>query len=905
MNTRTLNLLNIRPSEAPYVFRLLTVQLFIGIAHSIVNIVAFTLFLKDLSIQVLPYAYLAIAVTLVLLNIGYEKLEHKLSSLVLLQYIIGISAAILAFILAGFSFGNIHAFVFILLVWSSLFYMVTGYAYWGLVSQLFNVRESRRVFSVVGAGDIPAKLIGYVIAPMLIPWVGLVNLIWLAIFSLLVAFFYYNHIIKNHQWDVADHPQHHRHHVHAKSKLGFIQTYFQSELIFAISLLAILSYNVFNFIDFTFLAHVKERYDDVASLAIFIAAFFAIGRFMALIMKLIFSSRVIDKLGIIACLFITPAVLFVFSLVFLFIDEGFDYTLFLFGAMVLVTEVLRSTIQEPVFFILFQPLKERLRLKGHIISKGYMLPPSFLIVGISLIIMHKVSGEISILSTDRILILNLIVWVAVIFYVRKTYLKTLHESIRKGVYNADELYIQDESTTKVLLQKVEKGKLSEQIYALSLLQNAAYPEISSLLVRALESPHHELRLYALEQLSGMKPFPIEPVNQLLAIEQNEEVQAKALQLLCKFDSKFLNRMAEDLSSLSLPFKKAVIPGLMNQHEFEHLVMAGNELNALIASQDPNERLLAMDIIGELKNVKFTEAIAALINDPVPAVKRQALLTACKMQQRKLLPQIIDMLASPKERFMALQALQQYGEQIYTDYKGLDTVRQQIFLPDLIRLSLKIKSPAGSEFLHTYLHDETLGDAAIHALWLQGYEATDKKPVFENLLHERLQMAKEKMYKAFDLRNEGKMSLVASALKSEAYDDLMTALKICAILHPEPGVHRMVELLEQKESNKIYNGMEMIEILLPSKISREINFLIDHLMHPETIHEGHSAGSTDRLMHEIVFSQPEKFNAWTKSICMYTSWKARDQEFLRKLTTTSTRGSLILQETKEYVLTAIT
>ena len=905
MNTRILNILNIRPSEAPYVFRLLTVQLFIGIAHSIVNIVAFTLFLKYLSIQLLPYAYLAIAGMLVLLNIGYEKLEHRLSSLVLLQYIIGISALILAVMLVGFSFGNMHVFVFVLLVWSSLFYMVTGYAYWGLVSQLFNVRESRRVFSVVGAGDIPAKLIGYVIAPLLMPVLGLVNLIWIAILSLVIAYVYYQQVMKNNQWDIADHPQQHAHHVHANSKLGFIKTYFQSELIFAISLLAILSYNVFNFIDFTFLAHVKERYDDVASLAIFIATFFAIGRFLALIMKLIFSSRVIDKLGIIACLFITPAALFLFSLVFLFIDDSFDYTLFLFGSMVLVTEVLRSTIQEPVFFILFQPLKERLRLKGHIISKGYMLPPSFLIVGVSLIVMHRVSGEISILSTDKILILNLIVWVCVIFYVKKTYLKTLHESIRKGVYNSDELYIKDNSTAEVLLQKVANGKPTEKIYALRLLQSADYPEMPALLTEALGSPYRELRLFALDQLDQVNPFPVGPVNQLLAAESDEEVQAKALQLLCHYDQPFLKKMADRIVDLPNAYKRAVIPSLMNQHEFDHLVLAGNELTALIESPDPKERILAIDIISELKNVKFTDAIASLIVDPIPAVKRQALLAACQLKQQHLLPQIVDMLLHPKERFMALQALQQYGAQLYTDFKGLDAERQQIFLPDLIRLSLKMKSEAGTQFLHAYLHDETLGDSAIHALWQQGYVAEEKKQVFEDLLHERLEMAKDKMWKSFSFQSDMKMQLVASALHSESFDDLMTALKICAILHPEPGVRRMVELLEQKETTKIYNGMEMIEILLPSRISRDINYLIDHLMHPGNLHQGHTASSSRQLLEHIVFQQPEKFNAWTKSICMYTSWKARDQDFLRNLSATNTRGSLILQETKEYVLTAIT
>ena len=143
MKARIYRLLNIKTSESTYIFDLLRIQLFIGIANSFINIAAFTYFIYHFSVDGLPYVYLAIAGGLLLINIGYEKLEHRLSPLQLLKIIVGGSAVIVAVFWSGFLVWNLNAMIFLLAVWSMLFYMVTGYAYWGLVSLLFNIRESK------------------------------------------------------------------------------------------------------------------------------------------------------------------------------------------------------------------------------------------------------------------------------------------------------------------------------------------------------------------------------------------------------------------------------------------------------------------------------------------------------------------------------------------------------------------------------------------------------------------------------------------------------------------------------------------------------------------------------------------------------------------------------------------
>ena len=152
-------------------------------------------------------------------------------------------------------------------------------------------------------------------------------------------------------------------------------------------------------IDYTFISQVKMRYEKISDLAVYVAIFFAVGRLIAVVFKLIFTSMVIERLGIIYSLFITPAALFLFCMMFFVFDGNSDYNVYIFGLMALLTEVLRSTMQEPVFFILFQPLKEKLRLKGHLIAKGYTLPPSLIVVGLSLLLMFNFGYTLDIVFT--------------------------------------------------------------------------------------------------------------------------------------------------------------------------------------------------------------------------------------------------------------------------------------------------------------------------------------------------------------------------------------------------------------------------------------------------------------------------------------------------------------------------
>lgn len=910
MKERIYRTLNIKYSESGQVLDLLLVQFFLGLATAFLNIVAFTLFIYNFPVHQLPVVYLSVAALLFATNLAYEKIERRITPLQLLKVIIVFSAVVLLFLWIGLSFWNKHDFIFILLMGNTLLYMLISFAFWGLVSLLFNVRESRRVFSIVGSGDIPAKLIGYLAAPLLIPYTGLNNLIWVAILSLITGLLIFNKIIRKKSWNQIRSKAHNHedHEILILKKTDFVNFFFKDKLIFTISLLSILSYNVFILIDYTFISQVKIRFENISDLAVYIATFFVLGRFIALIFKLIFTSRVIERLGIIYSLFITPAALFIFCVIFLWYGDHDNYNVFIFGAMALLTEVLRSTMQEPVFFILFQPLKEKLRLKGHIITKGYMLAPSLIIVGLTLLFLYNTKTPVTILFTIKIILFNLCIWAVIIIFIQKTYLKTLHTSIKKGTFSSDDIYITDQAVMDILLQKVKTGKKIEVIYALNLLAKADYKDLEFILLELLDYADKDVKKYALDQLSINNKPHIQTFKNMLAKEQDKEVQEKIIDILCKQDPVFLQLSSQNIAQQSNGVQKIIIINLLNQREFNNLFEAGKEINNLITSPHADQRSLALNIISEVKHIQFTEEIEKLINDEEISVRRSAITAACKLKIKSLLPLILELSDQPSNKYLVLRALQTYGDTLYQDIHILPQQKIIIYSTDLIKIAGKAKGQFSTSFLLSSL-DQLPGQAnnIVHALWNKEYEpqTVEETNKLNLLLSNYLRTGVSKINDYNGIPDSQERMMLNRSLRNEIKSDLISALKICVLLYRKKDINRVLELMELEGNKKVFNAVEMLELMLPQKASKRLNVMFDFVLDPSHRKINIVNYEMNTLLQKVFFTDAVSFNPWTKAVCMYSFWMNNENELLKKLRNSNGAGEhYIIKETRDYVLSTI-
>lgn len=900
MKDKIYKIINIRFSESGQVFDLLTVQFFIGLANALVNIVAFTLFIYNFPISALPEVYMILAVLLILINLVYEKLEHALKPHQLLKLIIALSGGIILLLWLGLAGGDKNTFIYFFMIASMLLYMITGYAFWGLVSLLFNVRESRRVFSIVGSGDIPAKLIGYVAVPVLIHFVGIYNVLWFAAGAFGIAFYFFDKYTRKPSWEKLKH--HHIDHEHKTlGKKDVISFLFGHRLIFAISLLSILSYNVFILIDYTFISQVKARFANMADLASWIAIFFALGRLIAMIFKIIFTSRVIERLGVVNSLFITPATLLVFCFILFYSGFNNNMSIYIFGLMAMFTEVLRSTMQEPVFFILFQPLREQLRLKGHIISKGYMYPPSLIIVGFSLWMLHRSGNDITILQAIEVVIVNLFIWAGIIFFIGKAYLHTVHASIKKGMFSGSGIHVYDHQTIRILLDKVRSGKPREVIYALDLLEKAGYDKMVPLLEEQLKGNDRDIQKYSLAQLDQKESINTGLLKKML-LNKDDELYPVVVNLLCKYDMKFLDEMADDLSQHDYQVRKCVIIHLFDKREFRHLLKAGTGINELIESENTSDKELAIDIISEMKHLRFDDIILKMLTDEY-SVKRKAIIAACKLNLKPTLPVILGMLKTPADRYIVLKGLLVYGDVLFEHINELQGVNVNEYSSELIKTAGQLKGDSSKKYLLAFMHQKELKSAkVIHALWNRDFKVENKeeKVLLHDLLQKHISEGINKIGDVSVLQESAYRQVMSDSVTHEIKEHLVLSLKICSFLYSKKEVNRVIELLELSSAGKIYNAMEMLDLVLPKRISKEVNKLFEFILEPNNQHIVKAPVSA--FFERVVYREPVIYNDWTQAICVYCGWKNNEWELLNGLNKLKVPDeNQVLRETNDYVL----
>ncbi|MDQ3290982.1 MAG: hypothetical protein M3Q05_06790, partial [Bacteroidota bacterium] len=715
MKNRVFALLNIKPSEAVLVKHLFLVQFFLGVATSFLFTSALTLFLATYPIKELPKVSLLAAGLLLLANYFYARLEARLSAKKLLQVIILFSIGSILFTWLEATVFSISWFPFFLSAWNLVVYMLVGYAFWGMAAIIFNVRESRRIFAVVGSGDIPAKIIGYAAVAVLAPLIGVVNVLAISIFSFLIAYYYLNQF--NHPNIVAV-PEHgHSSHNHAPgNQPDLIEQYFHNKLIFSIAVWSFLGFTIYYLIDITFLTEIKAKFKSSHELASFLGVFFAVGRVLAIFLKVIFSSRVINRLGLANSLLITPAVLLLITGIVLIMDKALNTGLMVFGVMVLFSEVLKSAVQEPAFFVLFQPLHPHSRLKGHIITKGYTLPIALMVVGIFALIVRDSTGDISITTVCSTLIFLLGIWSASVFLIKKEYLHTLIQALKKGYFTGTQLFLNDQAVRNLLLSKTESTKPREVLFALELLEKSGYKKLNSILLKGLHSPFTIVQKFVLSRIILRKITSALPiVQQQLATTSDPEVKLELTKVFF-----YLNPgqgKQTDFKNFPPLNKKAALLGLSARTEARFIHLVEQEVANLASSGRNEDKLLALEIIAEALHGNYRTSLRILLQDADLVISKKAIETVGKIRAFDLWQEAQNSAVQNKAISSLQKALVYFGDGIYAPGNISTKNLPPEFILPVIKTAGNVNGKFSTAYLRRFLELENeLKDEALAALF---------------------------------------------------------------------------------------------------------------------------------------------------------------------------------------------
>ncbi|MGH2642436.1 MAG: Npt1/Npt2 family nucleotide transporter [Chitinophagaceae bacterium] len=911
MQQALLRLLNIRSHEWKLVRQMFIVQFFLVIGTSFLFISSDAIFLSQYHIIELPKAFFITGIFLLIFNRIYSKIEHKISTKHLLFTVIIFSIVLTFLIRVGFMFPQLIWMPYVLLIGYNIVYLLTALIFWGVAAMIFNVRESKRLFTIIGAGDLPAKLLGYLLVPLMGKYIGLNNTIWFAILAFLIAIPFAIRMFNMQQITMLN-VQHEENKTSkpVKNKVQKIKRVFGSDLILTISILSLITFAAIILIDFTFLAEVQIKYHTDIELASFLGAFFAAGRILAVILKFTLSSRMIARMGLVWSLLLSPITLLVLIIVILSIikvDTTLQHFIYLVGIMALVTEILKSLIQEPVFLVLFQPLKQSLRLKGHIIAKGYMLGVAMILTSGWLVwyLLHTRSLSIAVFCYVLIGILG--VWILSIFLVKKEYLKTLYEAIKGGFFRGNELYLQDKSIRDLLIRKTQSSKPLEVITALDLLEREDHENINELLTEQLNKTDPVILKYALTRLAEKKHKPALGIIEHLLVKGGPEIRPNCIQAISVLNEEDLFSLESFMTDKDELCRQAAMVGMLKSNDLEPFVMAGQRLLELANSPEVADRISAAVIIQDTGEIKFHKVLTKLLNDPEIRIQKQAIAASGSILYDPLIPILFTKLKQKETYNEAASALIEYGDKALEAYKKYAEESPEL-LPQFITIAGGIANDNAIEFLMKNLTDRvSLRDLTIEQLWKIKFSAPPaKKNLFLQIINEELQRSEELLDFIHHLHYGKHQTRLHHALQLELDTRINNVLKILGFLYERGKISDTLHVVTTNDHRKIFNALEMMEMMIPRNIFKRLNLVIEEKLHPGSkIVQTKTHITVQQIIESVLQSASGSFNTWTKAMAMAAIPMLKDKSMVLLLKKLPIDDSApIMKETRAYVISQI-
>lgn len=884
ISNRFLKALRIREEEASQVLWLFLHYFFQGFGIALFFTVASTLFLSLFSAEKLPLVYMVSAVTLIAVARIYTWFEHKLPLRKLMPMVIGTLLVSVLFSRFGLMVGSVAAMAFFLMVWHRVIFLLANLEFWGVSSLLLNVRQGKRLFGLISAGDIPAKLLGFLSVSALVPFIGLPNLLLIAAASFLASIYFLSRILA-HPILSGNAGETEPHSAEPETNAGgFIKRIFKSKFILLLALLSFLIVSIFTLIDFAFLTHVQLHFKTEIALASFLGLFFSVGQGFTIISKVAISLGLPDRLGMRKSLLILPVLLL--SLTMLAVCAKFfagpAMLFWILGLMVLMGETLKFTLNDPIFMGLYQPLPRQHRLHGHSLVEGLFDPLGIGIAGLLILLSLKWLGIVPLDYINYLLVILLAAWIFLVVLISKNYLLVLANAIKKHYLEGREILIKDKASLAVLYKKLKSQHPEEVIYAVELLQKIGANNFSDSIKYLLNSPLPQVQRFGLNRIEALGINELQPeVFKMVQTGTDPEVIGAALRAYC--------RLAEEPTGLVEPFlvypdltiRKGALTGLMKSGGIEAVILAGNELLQLINSAEERERALAAEVIGDLRIRNFYLPISRFIEDKALAVRRTAIEAAGKIKNQKLIPQLFSSLSETKLRQEVINALAEFGE------PAIDLAADEIKFASeqhdigkclsLGRICAKTGSQKAVKLLLMLLFtspNQRIRTNALYLLRTIRYQAPEQEmQPFLQLLDKCLDQYYLSL-RAYQLLASNSYLPLAEALKTEAGIMHEFVFNLLAIIYGSKTIAECKSLIEKGVPEEMGTALEILDNLLPRKVFVRLEYLLEPIGLNEKLNLLAAVSpdfnfSLPELLDFILSTGAGLFNEWTIALSLLT------------------------------------
>jgi len=607
-------------------------------------------FLTQFDKSYLPVMFITIAVVMAGVIALYKKLTAGQDQI----FVISISGALFSVSLFLLQSNLSGLFIPVLYIWMEVVTILSIFQFWILAGEIFNARQAKRIFTLLGAGGSFAGMgAGYGIKPFVSTF-GSENLLFLTIFfigiSVVMAQMLRPFRMSRKPKKVNSKPV-------AKSKTEF-EPYLKS-----IALLIGLAAFVSKIIDYQFKMMAADAFPNQNDLVSFFGTYYMSTGAATLIMQFFVTGFILTRFGILAGLLVLPIFLAIGSSGFLAIGTLSAVFIAKFS-----DQVFKFSTNNAVQEILWLPVAPEKKKRAKPIIDGTIRSGLEGLAGVFIfaLVSFKLVSQDNIQLLSLIVILGVLFWLWNSFRLKDGYVNSLMKAIENRQLNLDdvEFDINDSHIVDTIDKTLKDDDELKQLFALDLLWTLPLHPWKNTLQYLFHHGSNQIQRAVLE-LAWHQPGII--TDQLLLNSFKEDSELAPFAISCAGD-----RMIPDIAEKVSPFLKSDNPSLSaaaavgilkqdtNHHESKLI------LDSLMESDDPTILCTTIGFLKQSGQWISTENKKRFLGHESHDVRNQILAVFKGSPDSDFLVSIIRNLANASTFDAAESALKQYDPSLVTD-----------------------------------------------------------------------------------------------------------------------------------------------------------------------------------------------------------------------------------------------
>jgi len=804
------------------------------------------LFLNKFGAYKLVYVYVGVPLALSIFVPIYTRIAARVGpQVVTVGSLIFFSLNVLLFWYL-FRFHQLEFLPAAFYIWVNCYGIIAPVQVWTFANRVFDTRQAKRLFGLIGAGASLGAITGGLMATKLLkPVGGTVNL--LLVLAALIALAAGIVLVA---WRVVPtkvlRPAERRARVPFRQTLRTLrQTPYLLWLAALVALVAIVT----QWTQFQFALAVAERFkgdrDDVTE---FYGDFTLYLGIVAFMVQLLLTGAALRRFGIGFTILLLPVSLLLGSSAILLVP--IVWTVLITNAF---DQGLRFSIDKATFELLYLPLptavKEHVKPTIDVAVNRFADAIGGILLalatqGMNLVLFKLPGAGLGLRGTAAINILMIGVWIMVALALRRGYVEAIGDSIRQHRLKAERASptVFDRSTTELLARTLREGKPADILYALSLFEgqyrNATHPALRDLLDH--ESPEVRSKTLAILRQAGDRSV-LPRVEELLR-DRDLETRTEALLYLAyvmQEDPLARVRKLGDFPDFSI--RAGIVACLSRPGSIQNLDAARMILDGMLNEAGPDgqkARLEAGRLITTLPHevaAEFLPYLERLLDDDDPEVVQQAIRAVGRIRHPGPAGRVLQRLGDAALQSDAADTLARLGDPI------VPLLRERLFdsstAADLRReipaVLMRIATPAAEHALvESLLHtDPTLRlriVASLNKLRQTHPEIPLDLRVVETLIGAEI-LGHYRSYQILGtlrhaLHNED--DPVVQALKQSMENELERIFRLLGLMHPEQDLHSAYFGLRSSSATVRANALEFLDNILNPQLRGLLVPLLD-------------------------------------------------------------------------------